>query len=198
MNKEKFLKILTKNLKGLPKDEILDIRADFEEHFNIGMNKNRSEQDLAESLGDPRNLARQLKAFSYLKKAEETASAANISRAVFASLGLGFFNLLFILPPFLVIAAVVLSLFAAAIAIAASGIAGFFASMFYPLFSQYLTFAFNPAVGIFGFLGIAALGILFFIGVVFISRALYRQLVRYLKFNLGIIKGGRRKDEIQY
>lgn len=196
MNKERFLKVLKKNLRGLPKEEIEDIMLDFEEHFDIGKKENRTEEDLAGSLGNPKFLARQLKATSYLRIAEQTTSTSNISRAVFASIGLGFFNLFFILPPFIIIAAMIISLFATAIAVAASGIAGFFGSIFYPVFSNYVTFSFNPAVGIFGFLGIAALGILFFVGVVYISRFLYRQLVRYLKFNLGIIKGERSKDEI--
>jgi uncharacterized membrane protein len=196
MNKERFLKELKRNLKGLPKDEVEDIVADFEEHFTFGIKGKRTEEELSKSLGDPKMLAKELKAVSYLKKAEETSSTTNITMAVFASIGMGFFNIIFILPPFICIAAVILVFFSTAIAIAASGIAGFFGSIFYPFFTQYLTFAFNPAVGIFGFLGIAALGLLFFIGVVYLSRFLYRQLVRYLRFNLSVIKGRREKDEI--
>jgi len=196
MNKERFLKVLERNLNGLPKEEIEDIIADFEEHFTFGIKGGRTEEELSRSLGDPKMLAKELKTTSYLDKAEESTSTKNISRAVFASIGMGFFNIIFILPPFICIAAVILVFFTAATAIAASGIAGFFGSIFYPVFAQYITFAFNPAVGIFGFLGIAALGVLFFIGVVYLSRFLYRQLVRYLRFNLRVIKGRREKDEI--
>ena len=195
MNKKNFLEKLEKNLKGLPKEEIKDVLFDFEEHFTIGMQENRTEEELSSSLGDPKVLAKQLKAASYIKIAEESASAGNIVRAVFTSIGLSFFNLIFILPPFIAVIALIASLFACSITITAAGVTGFVSSIFYPAFSNYLTFTVNPATGIFAFLGITALGVLFFIGNIYLSKAIYKVIVRYLKFNLNIIRGRRRQDE---
>ncbi|HHT78980.1 MAG TPA: DUF1700 domain-containing protein [Actinobacteria bacterium] len=195
MNKKTFLEKLEKNLKGLSKEEIKDILFDFEEYFAVGIQKNRIEEELSSSLGDPRVLAKQLKAASYIKKAEENTSAGNIARAVFTSIGLSFFNLVFILPLFIVIIALFAALFACSVTISAAGVTGFVSSIFYPVFSNYLAFTVNPAVGIFAFLGITALGVLFFIGNVYLSKAMYKAIVRYLKFNLNIIKGRRKQDE---
>ena len=195
MNKKTFLEKLEKNLKGLPKEEIKDVLFDFEEHFSIGIQKNRTEEELSSTLGDPKLLAKQLKAASFIKKAEENTSAGNIVRAVFTSIGLSFFNLVFILPPFIVIIALIVALFACSVTISAAGVTGFVSSIFYPFFSSYLAFTVNPAVGIFAFLGVAALGILFFIGNIYLSKTIYRLIVRYLKFNLNIIRGRRRQDE---
>ena len=196
MNKIIFLEKLGKNLKGLPRAEIRDILLDFEEHFNIGMRENRTEEELALSLGDPKNLARQLKAASFIKKAEESTTAANIVRAVFTSVGLSFFNLIFILPLFLFLTAIIATFFAVSVTISAASITGFASSIFYPVISGYLTFSINPAIGIFAFLGLAALGILMFIGNIYLSKAIYKIIVRYLKFNLSIIKGRRNPDEL--
>lgn len=195
MNKKIFLEKLEKNLKGLPEMEIKDILFDFEEYFDIGISKNRTEKELSLSLGDPKALAKQLKAASFIKKAEERTTAANIIRAVFVSIGLSFFNLVITLPLFIFLAAVIVVFFIISITITAAGITGFVSSIFYPVFSGNLTFSINPAVGIFFFTGLAAIGIIFFIGNIYLSRTIYNVILKYLKFNLSIIKGRRAQDE---
>jgi uncharacterized membrane protein len=198
MNKKYFMDILSANLKGIPREEKFDIINDFEEHFAIGKENGRSEEELTEALGDPKLIARQMNASSLIKKAEETTSASNIARAIFASIGLGVLNIIFLLGPFIAVIAVILALFTSAIAITAAGITGFFGSMFSPLFSNYInsSILINPAVGIFTFLGIGAFGGLFFIGDIYLAKYTYRLTVRYLKFNMRVITGRRRKDEI--
>jgi uncharacterized membrane protein len=198
MNKKHFMDILSANLKGIPREEKFDIINDFEEHFAIGKENGRSEEELTEALGDPKLIARQMNASSLIKKAEETTSASNIARAIFASIGLGVLNIIFLLGPFIAVIAVILALFTSAIAITAAGITGFFGSIFSPLFSNYINSSIlvNPAVGIFTFLGIGAFGGLFFIGDVYLAKYTYRLTVRYLKFNMRVITGRRQKDEI--
>ncbi len=196
MNKKIFLEKLEKNLKGLPRDEIKDILSDFEEYFNIGVYENRTENDLTLSLGDPGILAKQLKAASFIKKAEESTTTANISRAVFVSIGLSFFNLVFILPLFIFLAAVITAFFVISVTVSAAGITGFVSSVFYPVFSNYLTFSIHPIVGIFFFLGLTATGTIAFIGNIYLSKAIYRMILKYLKFNLSVIKGRRNQDEL--
>ena len=189
MNKKQFLDQMTVNLRGIPKEDRLDIISDFEEHFKIGMEKGRSEDELSESLGNPKILAKQLKANVLVDQAEKTASATNITRAVFGTLGLGFFNLIFVLGPFAGITAVLFSLFATAVAIAASGITILVATIFGPLFPEFVGIIVNPAVGIFGSIGLTCFGILFFIGDIFLGKVLYRLFIKYIKFNIRVIKG---------
>ena len=189
MNKKDFLNKLSSYLGGIPLEERQDVVNDFEEHFKEGMAEGRTEEDIAGSLGDPRALANQLKASILVSKAEKTASPVNITRAVFATLGLGFFNLIFILGPFIAMAAVLIALFACAIAFTATGITVFFAAIFGPLFPQYVSVLFNPAVAIFGSIGVTCLGILFFVGDIYLAKLLYRLFLRYIKFNLRIITG---------
>ncbi|MBM3707978.1 MAG: DUF1700 domain-containing protein [Actinobacteria bacterium] len=196
MNKKKFLDKLAKNLKGLPNGEIEDIFSDFVEYFEIGKEKGRSEEELLSSLGDPKILARQIKTESYIKKAEETTSAANITRAVFTSIGLSFFNIIFTLPLFIAVNCVLGALFAVSVSLSATGITGVLGSLFYPLFSQYLSFMVNPAAVGFAFLGLCSFGVLFFVGVLYLSKLVYRFIVKYLKFNLNIIRGRRQQGEI--
>ena len=197
MNKKKhFLENLEKNLRGMPKEEINDILDDFREYFDVGSERGRSEDEIILSFGNPKNIAKQIKAESYIKKAEANTSAANITRAVFTTVGLSFFNIIFILPVFAVIFSMLAALFAAAISIGAAGISGTVASFFYPLYSQYFTFTINAAILIFAFIGMGAFGILFFIGDIYLAKLIYRLIVKYLKLNISIVKDRRQIDEI--
>lgn len=189
MNKKDFMDRLSSYLGGIPGEDREDVISDFDEHFEAGLAEGRTEEDIADSLGDPKSLANQLKASILIREAGKTTSAVNITRAVFATLGLGFFNLIFILGPFIAIAAVLISLFATAIGITASGITVFITSIFGPFFPQYFTGLINPAVAIFGSIGLTCFGILFFIGDIYLAKLLYRLFVRYIKFNLRIITG---------
>lgn len=168
MNKKDFMYKLSLYLGGIPGEDRQDVISDFEEHFKEGLAEGRTEEEIADSLGDPKSLANQFKASILVSEAEKTTSAVNIIRAVFATLGLGFFNLVFILGPFIAIAAVPIALFASAIAITAAGITVFFAAIFRPLFPQYYTVLVNPAVSIFGSIGITCFGILFFVGDIYL------------------------------
>ncbi|MBM3701663.1 MAG: DUF1700 domain-containing protein [Actinobacteria bacterium] len=189
MNKKDFMNRLSSYLGGISGGDREDVISDFEEHFKEGLAEGRTEEDIADSLGDPKTLANQMKASILVSEAEKTTSAVNITRAVFATLGLGFFNLVFILGPFIAIAAVLISLFATAISITASGITVFLTAIFGPMFPQYFTGLVNPAAAIFGSIGLTCFGILFFVGDIYLAKWLYRLFVRYIKFNLRIITG---------
>jgi uncharacterized membrane protein len=196
MNKKEFLDSLSKYLRGVPREDEQDIMNDFEEHFEMGKNEGRSEEELALSLGDPRLLANQFRANIMVARAEKETTAANITRAVFASLGLGFFNLIFVLGPFLAIFAVLIALFAVAVGVTAGGITGLLGTIFSPLFPEVFSMLVNPAVGIFASIGLICFGVLFFIGNMYLTRAFFRLFIRYIKFNVRLISGKEKKDEV--
>jgi len=196
MNKKEFLDDLSKYLRGIPGEDEQDIISDFEEHFEMGKKEGRTEEDLAKSLGDPKALANQLKANIMVAQAEKETTAVNITRAVFASLGLGFFNLIFVLGPFIGILGVITGLFATAIGTTAGGITGLLGTIFSPLFPEYFNLIVNPAVGIFASIGLICFGVLFFIGDIYLTRGFFRLFIRYIKFNARIVTGRERKDEV--
>ena len=196
MNKKEFLDNLSKYLRGVPGEDERDIISDFEEHFEMGKKEGRTEEDLAKSLGDPKALANQLKANIMVAQAEKETTAVNITRAVFASLGLGFFNLIFVLGPFIGVVGILAGLFAAAIGTTAGGITGLLGTIFSPLFPEYFNLIVNPAVGIFASIGLICFGILFFIGDMYLTRGFFRLFIRYIKFNARIVTGKERNNEV--
>lgn len=191
VNKKEFLTQLERQLSGISNEEKKDILYDYEEHFRIGLENGRTEAEISKSLGSPRIIAKQLKATQMLQAAEQTASASNIFKAVIASLSLGFFNLVFVLGPFLGLAGVLLGLFGVGIGLTFGGIAAFIGSVFEPMLPTLLVNEVGTAIGIFLSFGLTSLGLLIIIGDCYLTKFFYQLIIKYLKFNYKIITGRR-------
>ena len=61
MNKTEYLAKLTNELGHMPYGDVKDIIQSIEEHFDEGVSEGRSEEVIAESLGDPKELAAEFK-----------------------------------------------------------------------------------------------------------------------------------------
>jgi len=110
MTRQAFMARLLEGLRGLPPRTQADIVADYNNHFNEGIAAGRSEADVAEGLGDPTRLARELRAEIGLKRWEAERSASSGASAVFAVLGLGAIDIIFLLPILLAIGGTIFGL----------------------------------------------------------------------------------------
>jgi len=71
MNKSEFISILEAQLIRLPKSDRDDILSDYEAHFAAGLDNGLSEEQVAEQLGNPSELAK-----TYLENLPENAKGA--------------------------------------------------------------------------------------------------------------------------
>lgn len=202
MDKKEFLAALEKALGNMSVSEKQDILYDYDEHFSAGIEAGKSEQEIAEGLGTPALLARQFRADYLVKKAEDHKSTENILRAVLAIIGLGFFNLVIVLGPFLAAVGVLAGLLTAAVAVTAAGVFSFFAVIVSPLAFPFLPHNLvisNTATAMIGgmllSLGISALGILMGIGVIYMIKWFYNLTIQYLKMNISIATNRRNNNE---
>lgn len=183
MDKTEYLRELRESLKGIPEDEKSELLSDYEEHIRMGLEEGRSEEELIQVLGNPEELAKEIRAVYLVKKAEETTSADNLFRALMATIELGLFNIFIVLVPFLVLAAILVALFLAGAAFTVAG----------PVFillspsSSSAGIALIPAL--FFASGFSALGLLIIIGDYYVAQWLYEASIRYLKWNISIIRG---------
>jgi len=184
MNEKRFINELKKNLKRLSKEDRDEIIEDYEEHFAVGKKKKRKESEIAKSLGNPKHLAKQINADFFIKQAENKKSFTNIVRAIFATLGLGFFNLVFVLGIFLSLVGVLMGLYTISLGLVVAGLVSIIAP-----FSQYISMGTSPFVVIFLGIGFIALGVLTFIGNWYVTKGFYYIIIKYLKMNISIIKG---------
>lgn len=121
MNRAMFLSELRMGLSGLPHNEIEETIADYESHFSEGLAAGRNEAAIANALGDPARLARELKAEAGFRRWETERSAGSLFGAVVALLGLATLDLIFLVPFVCVVGAILLSLFVTAIALFFAG-----------------------------------------------------------------------------
>jgi len=122
MNRMAFLRILGDGLAGLPDREIDDILSDYAAYFDEAHASGRSEEDVANALGDPRRLARELRAESGLRRWENHRSLGNSATVLLAIGGLAAVDILLLLP---LLFAVMLAMLIICLTIFVLGIIGF-------------------------------------------------------------------------
>ncbi|MCJ2182236.1 DUF1700 domain-containing protein [Novosphingobium sp. 1949] len=121
MTRLEFLRRLEAGLKGLPRDEVDDILADYAEHFEAGLAAGRSEDAIAEALGDPVRLARELRFEAGHRNWQSARSPSSALGAIIAFVGLASLDILILLPIIAAVVGVVIALFLAVFALFVCG-----------------------------------------------------------------------------
>lgn len=121
MNSEAFLRTLRAGLAGLSREEVDEIIADYDAHFAEARASGRSEAEVAEALGDPARLARELRAETGLRRYEAHRSIANLITAMLALAGLAAVDIFFLMPLLLIVVAVALGIGIGLVALGAVG-----------------------------------------------------------------------------
>jgi uncharacterized membrane protein len=195
MTQREFIDAVSRHLKGLTDEEKRDILADYEEHFALGKEAGKSEEEIAAKLGDPKSLARQYRAGTMVRRAEEKHTVANVLNVVIAALALGMFNLIFVLPLFFAVLGVLVGLLGAALGIAVGGLASAVLSLASLFVAHWVVPVAFAGVGFFAGIGLACLGVLMCIGCFYIIKYTGIGLVKYVKFNINIASGERKQEE---
>jgi uncharacterized membrane protein len=121
MTRDAFLHTLCDGLAGLPAEEIDDIVADYVAHFDEARAAGRSEEEVAAALGDPRRLARELRAETGLRHWENHRTLGNSAAALLALGGLAMVDILLLLP---LLFAVMLTMLVIGLVVLVLGIVG--------------------------------------------------------------------------
>lgn len=182
MTEKQFMEQLYANLKQVSAEERKDMLQDYEEHFAMGKAEGKTEESIAEALGSPEKIAKELLAIYHLEKAEADATAGNVLRAVWAGIGLGFFNLIIVLAPFMVLVSVVISGWVIGATFILMPLVALAELVIFPESFAYFD--------LFSSLAFSGLGLFITIGMYYVSKMVGRLFVRYLKFNVSFVKGG--------
>ena len=155
----------------------------------IGVAAGRNEDDIADALGEPRSIGREYAALSFVRRAEEVPSAEGLSRAVVATVGLGLFNLLVVLLPFILLIFLLALILVIGFSLTCSG----------PFLTGYAVLELigvirigmpvPPVAGIFYGFGLTSSGLLLIVSDFWLVRTFYRLGIRYLKWNIAVISG---------
>lgn len=183
MTKREFLNRLYNHLNGLDKNEIDSIMYDYEEHFEMATQDGKSEAQIAQELGAPERIAKEIKTTTIVKKAEVSPTSNNVMQAVMATLGLSILNLFFIIPVIFTYIGVLISIIAMS-----------FSFLLTPLFlsldyfingvDAINTFEIFMTVALFG------IGIMLIPIIKWIIKLSNQLLITYARWNINTVKGG--------
>jgi uncharacterized membrane protein len=190
MNKERFMAELRRSLRRMSEKEKEEILYDYEEHFRNGAAEGRTEEQISQALGNPRTLGTSYTIDSLLEAPAEggTVTVASVVRAVFASLGLTFFNAIFVLGPFLGLVAVMISLWAVVLSLAVSGVGVCLAPLGALVAPAYITTGgLNPGLLVFAGIALAGLGVLAGIGMWQLSRLFVKMIAAWVRLNARLV-----------
>ena len=188
MNKSEFLKKLESKLKGLPYNDIKEILSDYEEHFRIGIEKGKTEEEISTELGDIDQIAAQFKTEAGIK--ETPKSTRSTVAKVFIAIGMIFLNLTFVSGIYFGLLGGLIGLFAGSIGTALGGVGGLLLIICSPIVNIFVPVSLNniPFM-IFASIGTACLGTLWFIGNCIIAKYFIKLTVMYVRWNLKVING---------
>lgn len=182
MNEKQFLSRLNDAIKNLSADERQDIINDYEEHFAVGKEEGKAEEEIADALGSPEKIAKETLAMYHVTQVESKTTTGNMLRAVWAGIGLGFLNLIIVLGPFIALVGAVAAGWIMAVSLTFSPLLVPVNVVIFPGTFEWvdLFFAFTAS----------GIGIFIAIGMYYLTKGLTRLFVRYLKFNTSLVKGG--------
>ena len=183
MNKRTFMSQLKNHLISLKKSTRQEILADIEEHFKDGELSGKTTAQVAEELGDPKQLAQQ-----YLTTAEnneKTSIPENIGRGIFVGFGLLLLDAMIVIPIVASLFATLIGLWAIPISLFASAIA----LLIYPLITVF-TFSIPYYIALMSSIALLGATVAISIGLFYLSKYFVKFIVGFAKMHYRIITGG--------
>lgn len=173
MTKNEYLKSLAGSLNGhLSKDEISEILRDYREFFEDGAMQNEDETQTAERLGDPKEVAIQIVAESYIDQAQAAPTVKNLFKARAAVKAFSVMAFVFSIPLIMAVAIMVIFLAAAFLVLIAASLV---------IFTGLLLFASALPPSAAGLAAAVTLAALFAsVTVLLLAAATVRSFVRWL------------------
>ena len=169
MTKKEFMKKLKRLL---PEKDRKDILLDYEEHFLTGLNEGKTEEQIAEELGDPADVARE---YGYVQGKMPTRNI------IFAAIGIILFDLFIGISLVSTLISVWLSLWAAVLAMLVGSVALIIGSVLaialVPLPWYVLLFA---GISLLGFTALSG------IGMIYVSKWFYKAIKWFVELHVKI------------
>ena len=194
MNKKEFIDTLYLSLHSISEEEKRDILMDYEEHFQVGLERGLSEEEVSRNLGSPEQIAKQFKYSSLVNRAEQRTTPTNVIRVIFAGIGLGFFNLVLGLPLIVTVLSLLISGAAIGLSFIVAGISSFIAILLEPLKLTFMSMMYIPNLTsrfmlIFFSIGLTFIGVAVIILFIKIIKSFLLGVLKYIKTNIKIITG---------
>lgn len=183
---KEYIGILKSRLSGyLSAEDLEEVLEEYAGHFAIGKSRGRTEEELCTALGDPEDVAKEIRAAYLIHKAEQTKSAGTIWQATRATTHLHGLSFGAAIVPFILFAMVFGLVFIAGLAMICGGAVLLLLAVL-KLLGLALTLPWHPLhlspqPGVLVSLGIFILGIFIIVADVWLAHFFGRLTIRHLK-----------------
>ncbi len=130
-----------------------------------------------------------------MHQADKHSSGANVLRAVFAGISLGFFNLIFMIPVFAVVLSVLASFYAVSLSLIIAGLLSSLAAVLSPVIPWLSMPPVSPAIIAFAAISIASLGMLIGLGMIQLTKWCLELTAGYIKSNINLVSNKERESD---
>ena len=172
MNKKTYLNTLNKHLKNISDEERADILDEYETHFISGIEDGQTED----------MIAKELNATLALDRAETNNKVGNVWQAIISVMGLGILNFFVILIPFVIIISILFSFIVTTLSLLITP-AMLIVKGLYNGFDAIQSIDVYVVITSFG------LGLMIFTVTYLLTKWSYKLFVKYLRWNISIVKG---------
>jgi len=121
MKRNEFIRRLREGLKGMPPADLEEVVSDYEAHFDAAAAEGRSEEEVADALGNPSRTARELRLEAGIRSWETGRTPSSAWGVLLAVMGLATIDILILLPIVLPVLGVYLGLAIADVAVFVAG-----------------------------------------------------------------------------
>lgn len=184
MTKTAYMDKLKAYLHSLPSDELEDILSDYDEHFEVGLSKGKTAEEISKELGDPYDISR-----NYINSNNNIVkhTGDNNNRGLLIAILLVAFNLIVVLGPYISIVGLLIGMYISGISFIFGGIALMFGNAF-----NFIGIISQPHIlTSLGFgIGLSSLGVLTIILGIYLSRLLIDLTKKYIGWNIEIVNRG--------
>ncbi|HCN60042.1 MULTISPECIES: HAAS signaling domain-containing protein [Mammaliicoccus] len=182
MNKKSYLNTLNKYLKNVSVDERADILDEYETHFISGIKDGQSEDMIAKELGNPKEIAKEINATLALDRAETNNKVRNVWQAIISVMGLSILNFFVILIPIVIIISILFSFIVTTLSLLIT-------PAILIVKGVYNGFDVIQPIDLYVVLTSFGLGLMIFTVTYLLTKWSYKLFVKYLRWNISIVKG---------
>lgn len=190
MDKKDYLDKLELELRRLNVAKIDEVLADYNEHFELGLAKGKSPQQIAEKLGEPLLIAKAYNAENLISQMQDSATQDKFGyflKACLRIVVLTPFNFFMLLGPFLVTACMVILGWVITLSLGLAG-AAVTVSLFSSMTSITLDFWSGGAV-VFSTLTVIGVSLLGLFVMAYFTKIIFELFIKYLHWNISFVKG---------
>jgi len=183
---KEYTAILKGRLSGyLSGDDLDEVLEEYAGHFAIGKSRGRTEEELCTALGDPEDVAKEIRAAYLIHRAEQNKSAGTIWQATRATTHLHGLSFAAAIVPFILFAVVFGLVFIAGIAMICGGVVLLLLAVIKLLgISLALPWHLSPEPGVLVSLAVFVAGIIVIAADVWLAHFFGRLTIRHLKGKL--------------